>query len=82
MPNPSQSRVLVLTIISALQLPKYRGEYNHTKNNFHSNSSSSNRVISPSVTVTITGQQSDKTKWTTKTVSENGFNPVWSEVGL
>ena len=72
-PNSARSVTLTLTIISGWQLPKPRGVYNHKSN-------SSNRIISPFVTVTITGQHSDRTKWTTRTINENGFNPVWNEV--
>ena len=75
-PPPARSVTLTLTIISGWQLPKPRGVYNHKSN------SSKHRIISPFVTVTMTGQHSDRTKWTTRTINENGFNPVWNEVEL
>jgi len=36
-------------------------------------------MVSPFVEVEICGADYDNTKFKTKTISDNGFNPVWDE---
>jgi hypothetical protein len=64
MPSPIK---LTIHLISGHQLPKPRGaQYGE--------------IIDPFVAVTITGAAVDYTKWKTKTISDNGINPIWNEV--
>lgn len=67
---PSPPVTLHITIISAHQLPKPRSR---TK---------MRQIIDPFVVVQIAGVSSDVTKWHTKTINDNGFNPTYNEVSI
>jgi len=59
---------LEVTVISAFQLPKVEGKEHKSKG----------EVIDPYVSVNITGLDADKKTHKTKTIKNNGFNPVWN----
>jgi len=58
---------LTITILSASQLPKVEGKESKDKG----------MVINPYVSVIIDGPSSDRRSFRTKTVKNNGFNPVF-----
>jgi len=66
-PGPVQ-RTLILNIISGWQFPKTGGKENKEKG----------EVIDPFVQVKLAGVSKDKNDWKTKTVKNNGFNPLWN----
>ncbi len=61
--------ILTITVISASQLPK-------------PNAATKGEIIDPFVTLTVTGAVNDHAKYNTRTIENNGFNPVWNEVRL
>lgn len=64
-PNPGVK--ILITILSASQLPKPGG-------------AQKGEVIDPFVVVSVHGVPEDVAEQKTKTVDDNGFNPVWNEV--
>jgi hypothetical protein len=59
----------VINIISAQQLPKPGGSKN-------------GEIIDPFIVVHINGHPIDAAEFKTKTIVDNGFNPIWNEVEL
>lgn len=63
----SPSIKLSINIISGSQLPKPMGN-------------ESGEIIDPYVVVSISGEAQDSVEFTTSTIQDNGFNPVWNQV--
>ncbi|KAJ3161074.1 1-phosphatidylinositol 4,5-bisphosphate phosphodiesterase delta-4 [Geranomyces michiganensis] len=61
------SMVLQIKIVSGQQLPKPKDD------------ASSSTVIDPFVELEVAGSVSDTTKYRTRAISNNGFNPMWNE---
>ncbi len=69
-PEPSEGIRLIVNVISASHLPKPGG-------------AQKGEIIDPFVAVHLTGATAaDTFEVRTKTVSDNGFNPVWNQVRL
>jgi len=66
--SPSPPITLHITIISAHQLPKARKKVR--------------QIVDPFVVVQVSGVSYDVTKWHTRTINDNGFNPTYNEVCL
>jgi Ca2+-dependent lipid-binding protein len=66
-PTPLPHLKLVINIISAGMIPKAHGE-------------SERDIADPYVNVYINGVLADKAKAKTKTISNNGFNPIFNEI--
>jgi hypothetical protein len=60
-------KTLEVTVISAFQLPKVSGKEQKSKG----------EVIDPYISVSITGLDVDDKRAKTKTIKNNGFNPIW-----
>eukprot|EP00742_Colponemidia_sp_Colp-10_P007340 GILJ01007899.1.p1 GENE.GILJ01007899.1~~GILJ01007899.1.p1 ORF type:complete len:946 (+),score=206.27 GILJ01007899.1:50-2887(+) len=65
-PLLSTKKQLKIQVISAQQLPK-------------PNNASKGEVIDPYVVLSISGVPEDGKTYTTKTINNNGFNPIWNE---
>eukprot|EP00743_Colponemidia_sp_Colp-15_P005877 GILK01006318.1.p1 GENE.GILK01006318.1~~GILK01006318.1.p1 ORF type:complete len:964 (+),score=217.74 GILK01006318.1:37-2892(+) len=65
-PHLSTKKQLKIQVISAQQLPK-------------PNNASKGEVIDPYVVLSISGVPEDGKTYTTKTIDNNGFNPIWNE---
>jgi len=65
--SPSPAERFTIHIISGQQLPKPGGNQKGD-------------IIDPFVMVHLNGNPLDTVHFRTKTVSDNGFNPVWNEV--
>lgn len=63
---PSPPVTLHITIISAHQLPKARKKVR--------------QIVDPFVVVQVTGVSCDVSRWHTRTINDNGFNPTYNEV--
>jgi len=59
--------IIKINVLSAFQLPKPGGN-------------SEGEIIDPFVVVSIVGDPVDNKDFTTRTVQDNGFNPVWNQV--
>jgi len=66
-PNPKECKTIEVTILSAWQLPKVGGKEEKSKGD----------VIDPYVKVGIAGVSADKKLQKTKTIKNNGFNPIF-----
>jgi len=66
-PNPKECKTIEVTVLSAWQLPKVNGKEDKSKGD----------VIDPYVKVGIAGVAADRKTQKTKTIKNNGFNPVF-----
>ena len=69
-PEPTKGIRLILNVISASHLPKPGG-------------AQKGEIIDPFVVVHLTGPSiADSFEVRTRTVNDNGFNPVWNQVHI
>jgi len=68
-PGPVQ-KTLLINVISGWQFPKVQGTTKETKQK--------GEIIDPYVRIEMAGVSKDKSVVRTKTIKNNGFNPVWN----
>ena len=65
--KPATHKKLVVTVLSGQHLPKPSG-------------SEHGLIVNPFVSISVHGEKKEGRPVRTKTVQDNGFNPIWNEV--